>query len=117
MSNKKLENEEKISDIFTPISDNEDVKPQKIDRKQYSKDYYEKNKTVLLKKMLDKEKCKFCERMVCHQQLQKHQKSKYCKTRRLQKIEMLQEMKDHYRFFGQPADEHYDKLLEYMLKK
>ena len=68
----------------------EDIKPkEKVNRNEYMKAYYAKNKLEIIKKICVKEICEYCNRSVAHQQLLKHQSSQYCKTRRIHKIEML----------------------------
>jgi len=75
---------------ITEINQNEQNEPiknepeivEKKPHKEYMKEYYAKNKDVLIKKMMAKEMCPHCSRMVAHQQLFKHQKTKYCKSRR-----------------------------------
>jgi hypothetical protein len=53
------------------------------------KEYYAKNKVTIIGKICKKEECEYCKRSVSHQQMMKHQKSQYCKTRRLHKLEMM----------------------------
>lgn len=61
----------------------------KVNRNEYMKEYYAKNKVTIIGKICKKEQCEYCNRMVAHQQIMKHQKSQYCKTRRLHKLEMM----------------------------
>ena len=49
--------------------------------KDYNKDYYAKNKKVILEKLLTKVECPLCKRQVNHQNLFKHQKTNLCKSR------------------------------------
>lgn len=51
-------------------------------QKQYNKEYYENNKDEINKKISAKEICKYCNRSVRHDNLFKHMKSNYCKSRR-----------------------------------
>lgn len=44
----------------------------------YNKSYYEKNRESILKKAQEKEACPTCGRMVSHENLRTHQKSKHC---------------------------------------
>ncbi len=51
-------------------------------QKQYNKEYYENNRDEINKKISSKEICKYCSRSVRHDNLFKHMKSNYCKSRR-----------------------------------
>ena len=51
-------------------------------RKQYNKQYYEKNREALLQKGSKDEKCELCGRIVRYQNIQKHMKSNICISRR-----------------------------------
>jgi hypothetical protein len=51
-------------------------------RKEYNKVYYEKNKDVIKSKVLKKVTCPLCNRQVNHQNLQRHQQTKLCLSRR-----------------------------------
>lgn len=88
-------------DVISEFTDaEEDIKPK--DRKKYMKEYYNLNKKAVINKMLTKEKCKYCDRNVAHQQMHKHQLTGYCKKRRLQNMAILKEMKEHYKSIGMP---------------
>lgn len=67
------------------------------DRKAYMNEYYKTNKKKVLSSSLAKEICKYCERSVAHQQIQKHIHTEYCKKRRLQNMTILKEMQDKYK--------------------
>ena len=47
-------------------------------KKEYNKKYYELNKQQIAEKLYTKEKCENCGRVVSHQNMQKHIKSKLC---------------------------------------
>lgn len=49
-----------------------------IDRADYNKQYYTKNKAKILSKLLEKVECEHCGRRVNHQNLKKHQSSPIC---------------------------------------
>ncbi len=51
------------------------------ERRNYNKNYYEKNKKTICSKLFTKEACPICKRVVSHQNLRSHQKSSYCKSR------------------------------------
>jgi uncharacterized protein (DUF1919 family) len=55
--------------------------PDKIKQAEYQKEYYAQKKDVIKGKLMEKEKCPYCNRVVAHQNMFKHQKSKYCKSR------------------------------------
>jgi hypothetical protein len=56
---------------------------------EYNKKYYAINKEIIMKKLLFKEKCKYCERSVNHQNLIKHMQSQLClKKRRIANAEL-----------------------------
>jgi hypothetical protein len=74
---------EEIISEYTVKETDEEIKPiEKKTTKEYNKEYYDKNKEVLLRKALTKEKCPHCDRTIAHQELFKHQKTKYCQKRR-----------------------------------
>jgi hypothetical protein len=50
-------------------------------KKEYNKKYYETNKIEIAKKLYAKVTCPDCERCVSHQNLKKHQKTSYCKSK------------------------------------
>ena len=50
-------------------------------RKEYNKNYYATKKAEISKKLYTKEECQFCKRIVGHQQMSKHIKSKFCQKR------------------------------------
>ena len=93
-----------------PLSEFTEEEPKKC-RKQYSKKYYNDNKKELLSKMLVKEKCKYCDRNVAHQQMQKHQCTAYCKKRRFQTLDRLTDIRDHFKEKGIETEN-----LEYIIK-
>ena len=49
-------------------------------RKEYNKEYYAKNKNVILQKLTSKVTCEFCGRTVSFSNLQKHFLLPICKT-------------------------------------
>ena len=56
--------------------------------KEYNKKYYHENKAKIIEQMCKKEACPLCGRSVGHQNLIKHQQTKYCLTRReMRKLE------------------------------
>jgi hypothetical protein len=67
---------------------NEPIK-EKENRNEYMKSYYEKNKIEIINKSCVKEKCEYCNRMVGHQNMFRHQKTKFCNSRRIHKQNML----------------------------
>lgn len=86
----------KEEDVKVPLREDtvkeEDIKKppkEKVNRNEYMKEYYAKNKVSIIGKICKKEECEYCKRSVSHQQMMKHQKSQYCKTRRLHKLEMM----------------------------
>jgi hypothetical protein len=83
----------------------------KQDRNQYMKDYYKNNKETILKKAMVKQECPHCNRMIAYQQMNKHQKTKYCKSRLIDTIERLNSIKEHFEEKGIPSDN-----LEYIIK-
>jgi hypothetical protein len=83
----------------------------KQNRNQYMKDYYKKNKDAILEKVMVKEQCPHCDRMIAHQQMAKHKKTKYCKSRLLDTIGRLNSIKEHFEEKGIPSDN-----LEYIIK-
>jgi hypothetical protein len=97
------------------VKSEDEVKP-KMDRKEYMANYHKKNKEKITAKSMTKEKCKYCSREICHQELKKHHKTQYCRSRRMDTIDMLKTMKDHHRAMDLEQDEYYDNLLEYMIK-
>lgn len=74
--------EEILSEYTVKEEDEIIEKPQKQNRAEYMKAYYAKNKTEIINKICSKEICEYCHRTVGHQNMIKHLKSKYCKTRR-----------------------------------
>ncbi len=56
--------------------------PDKAKQAEYQKEYYAKKKDIIKGKLMEKETCQYCGRCVCHQNMFKHQKSKYCLSRR-----------------------------------
>ena len=50
-------------------------------RKEYNKIYYATKKEEISKKLYAKEECQYCKRVVGHQQMPKHIKSKFCQSR------------------------------------
>lgn len=50
--------------------------------KEYMKEYYSKNKERISKMCAKKEVCEFCKRLVTHQNMPAHQRTKYCQNRR-----------------------------------
>ena len=54
---------------------------EKEGRKEYNKNYYATKKEEISKKLYTKEECQFCKRIVGHQQMPKHIKSKFCQSR------------------------------------
>ena len=86
----------------------------KQDRKQYMNDYYKKNKEKVLAKVLAKEVCPYCDRKVAHQQMQKHKQSKYCKTRRCDTLQRMQEIREHFVETGIPGDD-LEQIIKYMI--
>jgi hypothetical protein len=48
--------------------------------KQYNKKYYCENKSKIMAKLMEKEGCKICGRMVSHQNIPRHMKLERCKT-------------------------------------
>jgi hypothetical protein len=63
-------------------SDSDNETPKKVlktaDIKAYRKAYYQKNKAKIMAQVLAKEQCPICSRMINHQQMKRHQKSKSC---------------------------------------
>ena len=55
-----------------------------MDRKEYNKLYYSKNKDRVLSMLKKKVTCELCNRSVSHQNLKKHMQTEYCKSRQLQ---------------------------------
>jgi hypothetical protein len=47
-------------------------------RKEYNKKYYADNKATICGKLTEKEACDICGKMVNHQHVNRHQKSKAC---------------------------------------
>ena len=76
---------------YTVKSDDDEIVQPKPNRSEYMKAYYVKNKVEIIKKITAKEQCIYCQRMVGHQNLIKHQLSKYCKTRRALKKQIENE--------------------------
>ena len=52
-------------------------------RKNYNKQYYEKNKNKILEKLTSKVNCEFCNRQVSFANLQKHYVLPICKATQL----------------------------------
>lgn len=52
-----------------------------MEKKDYNKNYYEKNKVKIAEKLYCKETCEHCQKVVSHQNMKKHQKSSYCKSK------------------------------------
>ena len=52
-----------------------------MDKKEYNKKYYEKNKETIASKLYAKVTCEKCGRKVSHQNLKKHQRSSRCKAK------------------------------------
>jgi len=50
--------------------------------KEYNKSYYERNKKKIIESMMIKEHCPMCNKLVSHQQINKHMKSKLCMRKR-----------------------------------
>ncbi len=48
----------------------------------YNKAYYQKNKDKIKAQISKKEACNLCNRIVSHQNIQRHKDSKLCKSRR-----------------------------------
>jgi len=55
----------------------------------YNKSYYEKNKDKIKAQIYKKETCNLCKRMVSHQNMPKHKKSKLCLNNRITDPNML----------------------------
>ena len=72
---------------------------------EYGKEYYKKNSKAILTKMLAKEECEHCHRIVAHQQMYKHQETKFCKKRKSKQFELLAEMKKHYQNAGVKSED------------
>lgn len=51
-----------------------------MDKKDYNKNYYEKNKAKIAEKLYCKETCPHCQKVVSHQNMKSHQKTSYCKS-------------------------------------
>jgi hypothetical protein len=68
----------------------------KQNRNQYMKDYYKKNKEAILEKVMVKQECPYCSRVISYQQMMKHQKTKYCKSRLIDSIGRLNSIKEHF---------------------
>jgi hypothetical protein len=51
-----------------------------LEKKEYFKQYYEKNKVQMNAKLGAKEECPHCKSTVRHQFMKKHQQSKKCKN-------------------------------------
>jgi hypothetical protein len=52
-----------------------------MDKKEYNKKYYAENKGKIAEKLYAKEECPCCGRTVSHQNMIKHRKTSYCKSR------------------------------------
>lgn len=52
-----------------------------MEKKDYNKNYYEKNKAKIAEKLYCKETCPKCQKVVSHQNMKKHQLTSYCKSR------------------------------------
>ena len=66
-----------------------------MDKKEYNKKYYEKNKETIASKLYAKVTCEKCGRKVSHQNLKKHQKSSKCKAVSYDDIStMIKELKN-----------------------
>ena len=52
----------------------------KMDKKEYNRRYYEKNKATIASKLYAKVTCEKCGRCVSHQNLTKHQKTSKCRA-------------------------------------
>jgi len=64
--------------------------------KQYNNSYYARNKEKILNKetgILRKVNCDFCNREIAYQQVNKHQKTKYCMKNRNDNIYIKNELK------------------------
>ncbi len=69
-----------------------------MDKKEYNKKYYEANKEKIASKLYAKVTCEKCDKCVSHQNLKKHQKTSYCKSKsyidvREQLIDLQNEIK------------------------
>jgi hypothetical protein len=47
-------------------------------RKNYNKEYYQKNKEIILRKACQKVECEFCQRSIIAYNLKKHQRLPIC---------------------------------------
>jgi len=56
--------------------------------KEYRKNYYEKNRKVLLEKATEKLKCEHCGDMIQKQHMPKHHKIKRCSLARMKKLKV-----------------------------
>jgi hypothetical protein len=98
-----------------PLSEFTEDEPTKQDRNQYMKDYYKNNKDTILKKAMVKQECKHCSRMVAYQQMEKHMKTKYCRSRLLDTVGRLNDIKEHFEEKGLPI-ENLEYIFKYMKK-
>jgi predicted alpha/beta-fold hydrolase len=48
------------------------------ERKAYNKKYYETNKEKIYSQIFEKVECSLCGKVLCHQNMKKHQKTKQC---------------------------------------
>jgi hypothetical protein len=100
-------------------------------RQQYNKDYYSKNKSTICAKLAEKEACSICGRMVNHQNIPRHLKTKKCMAKAEQQIDkensienikeemteirnVLDKIKALKQLEGEDEDEYY-KQLKYFL--
>ena len=74
-----------IKNIINRMPRKEIMTPEKM--KEYNQRYYAKKKEQIATKLYAKEACQKCGRMVSHQNINKHQKSSYCKSRCIDKSE------------------------------
>ena len=73
------------------------VETKKQDRKEYLKEYYQKNKQRINTKACEKLQCEYCLRIVCRGAMETHVKSKLCvneTNKRIMKEKKLNEIKD-----------------------
>lgn len=64
-------------------------------QKEYNDKYHRENKDKIKEKVCLKEACEHCGRIVQHQQMQKHQMTKFCEKRRKLKNKILLEKNEN----------------------
>jgi hypothetical protein len=70
------------------------VETKKQDRKEYLKEYYQKNKQRINNKACEKTQCPYCFRTVCKKALDKHISSKLCVNKTNKRIETERKLKE-----------------------